>query len=112
MRNDQEQVLDILEAIENIERYANQGEQQFISNELVQIWIIHHIQLIGEAAANISDAYRQTYSDINWSEIVAMRNVLVHEYFGIDLWEVWATATNDIPVLKAQIQAIIDQLSK
>jgi len=70
----------------------------------------HHIQLIGEAAARLSASTRQASPDIPWLDIIAMRNVLVHHYFGIDLEQVWTTLTRDLPVLKEQVRAILASL--
>ena len=82
----------------------------FLQNELIQVWIIHHLQLIGEAAARLGQAFHAAYPQIPWAQIVAMRNILVHEYFGIDLEEVWTTVERDLPLLKAQITAILREL--
>lgn len=103
MRTDRERLLDILDAIEKIERYTGKGREEFEKDELLQVWVLHHIQIIGEAASNISDEFKEGASHILWAAIVAMRNILVHEYFGIDLNEVWRTVQKDLPVLMAQV---------
>jgi len=110
MRTPVERLRDMLEAIARIERYASQGKRAFLQNELIQVWIIHHLQLIGEAAARLGQAFHAAYPQIPWAQIVAMRNILVHEYFGIDLEEVWTTVERDLPLLKAQITAILREL--
>ena len=68
--------------------------------------MVHQIQVIGEAARGLSEDLRAAHPEIPWSDVIAMRNILVHEYFGIDLREVWDTATNDIPLLRTQIRRI------
>jgi uncharacterized protein with HEPN domain len=65
---------------ERIERYAQQGKEAFVHEELLQTWVVHHIQIIGEAARKLSDEFRARNQDIPWLEIIAMRNVLVHDY--------------------------------
>jgi len=72
-------------------------------------WIIHNIQIIGEAASNLSEDYCREHSEIPWAQIVAMRNILVHEYFGVDLDEIWRTVEQNLPVFKRQIQSLLDQ---
>lgn len=62
------------------------------------------VQQIGEAAANISDQARARVTDLPWGQIVAMRNVLVHVYWGVDLDRLWATAVEDVPVLIAALE--------
>lgn len=88
MRVDLERLRDILEAIARIERYAARGREVLERDELVQTWIIHHIQIIGEAARQLSDELRASRSEIPWAQIIAMRNILVHDYFGVDLEEI------------------------
>lgn len=83
MRSDQERLFDILEAIDRIERYTSQGRDVFEREELLQMWVIHHIQIVGEAARKISDALRMAHPEIPWSEIIAMRNV---RFTIISLW--------------------------
>jgi uncharacterized protein with HEPN domain len=84
MRDDRERVLDIREAIEKIESVTARGKDVFYRDELVQVWVIHHLQIIGEAVRGISPEYRIVHPEIPWSEIIGMRNILVHHYFGID----------------------------
>lgn len=107
MRDDRERLLDILEAIERIERYASQGRAAFEREELLQTWVVHHIQIIGEAARKLSEALRTQHPDVPWPAIIAMRNIVVHDYFGVDVEEVWAAVERDLPALKHKIQAIL-----
>lgn len=107
MRDDLKRLSDIIESIENIERYSAKGTDAFFQDELIQVWIIHHIQIIGEAASKLSASLRDRYPLITWSDIISMRNVLVHQYFGIDLNMIWDTVIIDIPILKQQIERII-----
>jgi len=72
--------------------------------------MVHHIQIIGEAARKLSDSMRNNHPEIPWPQIITMRNVLVHDYFGLDLQEVWMAAERDIPDLKLKIQAILQEL--
>lgn len=111
MRDDQELLLDILDSIEKIEKYASRGKEAFIEDELLQVWIVYHIQIIGEAANHVSDSLQDQYPDVSWPDIVGMRNVLVHQYFGIDLVQIWDTVRIDLPILKSKIRTILYKLS-
>jgi len=110
MRDPKERLRDILDAIANIERYAARGRETFEQEELIQTWFSYHIQLIGEAAARLGKAFHESHPEIPWAQIVAMRNVLVHEYFGVDLQEVWRTVERDLPVLRRQVEALLQRL--
>ena len=110
MRSDRERFLDILEAIERIEKYAVEGKGAFEADELIQTWIVHHIVVIGEACRSLPDDFQARYSNVPWADIVGMRNILVHHYFGIDTDAVWSVVENDIPELKMNILAILKSL--
>jgi uncharacterized protein with HEPN domain len=107
LRRDRQRLEDILEAIERIEKYAGGGRATFDRDELIQTWVLHHLQIIGEAVRGLSDDIRSAHPDIPWAQIAAMRNILVHDYFGIDLEEVWAAVVRDLPQLKAKIAAAL-----
>jgi uncharacterized protein with HEPN domain len=110
MRSERERLLDILEAIERIEKYADEGKERFEEDELIQTWIVHHITIIGEACRTLSDDFQATHASIPWADIVGMRNILVHHYFGIDTDAVWSVVQKDLPELKLNIQAILKNL--
>ena len=99
--------MDILEALTNIEKYAAKGEKAFYEEELIQIWIIHYIQIAGEAANQLSDTLKKNHPEIPWRSIIGMRNVLVHQYFGLDLDEIWDTASTYLPLLRVPIQELL-----
>ena len=112
MRNDAERLRDILEAIERIERYAGGRTEAFENNELIQNWVVSHIQIIGEACNHVSESLQTAHPDIPWSKIIGMRNILVHSYFDFDLEAVKAVLERDLPVLKSQIEAILRELEE
>jgi uncharacterized protein with HEPN domain len=107
VRRDDQRLRDILDAIGRIERAATRGREAFDTDELVQVWMIHHIGVIGEAARALTASLREQHSEVPWAAIVGMRHILVHDYFGIDLEEIWSVVKRDLPVLKGQIEAIL-----
>ena len=107
MRGERGRLLDILEAIERIEKYAEEGKDVFEADELIQTWVLHHIAIIGEACRTLPDDFQARYSNVPWADIVAMRNILVHHYFGIDTNAVWSVVERDLPELKLNIQTIL-----
>jgi uncharacterized protein with HEPN domain len=109
MRDDRERLLDIQEAIERIEKYAARGREIFDHDELIQTWILHNLQILGEAARAISADFKQQHSEVSWQQIAGMRNILVHDYFGIDVSIVWAVVERELPVLKQQVLAMLVQ---
>lgn len=108
MRRDEQRLRDILEAIAKIEQFAGSGRSAFDADERTQVWCLYYVQIIGEAARALSEEFRKQHPQIPWAEIVGMRHILVHDYFGIDLDEVWAVVERDLPVLRGQIQSILE----
>jgi uncharacterized protein with HEPN domain len=107
VRDPSERLRDILEAIDRVERYASRGRAAFEQDELVQIWILRHLQIIGEAARAVPEDVRTVAPEIPWAKIAGMRHVLVHDYFGIDLDLVWIAVERDLPELKAAATRVL-----
>lgn len=112
MRSERERLLDILEAIERIEKYAAKGKRAFESDELIQNWMVNHITVIGEACRALPDDFQAHYANVPWADIIGMRNILVHHYFGIDKEAVWSVVEKDIPELKFNIETILKSLKE
>ncbi|MBI4533508.1 MAG: DUF86 domain-containing protein [Candidatus Melainabacteria bacterium] len=110
MRTDRDRLLDIVEAIELIEKYARMGREAFDQDELIQTWMVKHLENIGEAARTLSRQLQDQHPEIPWADIVAQRTFLAHEYFAIDGERVWDTVEHYIPVLKKQVMAILQDL--
>ncbi|MBI3576096.1 MAG: DUF86 domain-containing protein [Gammaproteobacteria bacterium] len=110
MRDARERLRDILEAIEHIERYAAKGRSAFEADELIQSWFVRHLQIIGEAARGIPEEVSKQAPDIPWKDIIGMRHILVHDYFGINTGVVWGVIERDLPVLKRQILTLLRSL--
>jgi uncharacterized protein with HEPN domain len=109
MRDDRLRLADMLEAIELIEKYARRGRVAFDEDELIQAWIVHHMEILGEACRGLSDDFRKAHPDELWSDVVSFRNVLAHQYFGIDLVAVWEVVIRDLPELKTKVLGIVGQ---
>jgi len=107
MRDDRERVLDIIEAIERIGKVSDRGRVFFYQDEMAQVWVIHHLQITGEAVRGITPEFKTAHPEIPWSDIIGMRNVLIHHYFGIDRDAVWKVVEHDLPVLKAQFSGLV-----
>jgi len=110
MRSERERLLDVLEAIERIEKYASRGKPAFLGDELIQNWMVSQITVIGEACRALPEEFQAEHANVPWADIVAMRNILVHHYFGIDVDAVWSVVERDIPELKFNIKAILEEL--
>jgi uncharacterized protein with HEPN domain len=102
----------IYEAIIEIESYSQEDSFEVFQSDLMkQRACVNLLEIIGEVAKHISEWMKTTYSEIEWREITDLRNLLIHEYFGIDTKIVWDIIKNDLPNLKIKIYDILNQLS-
>ena len=102
---DGQRILHIEEAIKEIEGYTKDIDiNEFKSNSMIRFASIKQIEIIGEAARYITDDTRNKFPDIEWKELAGLRNILVHEYFGIDTDLIWQIVTIDIPELKVKLK--------
>lgn len=81
----------------------------FLNNSLIHDAVIRNFEIIGQATKKLSEDFRAKYPDIAWKKIAGMRDKLIHDYIGVDLWAVWAVVKEIIPEFKKQIQEIIDK---
>ncbi len=111
MRSDTERLKDIDEAITKIEKYTAKGKANFLADELVQIWVLFHLQTIGEAARAMSEVTRNRYLQVSWQDIIDFRNLVVHEYFRVDLEIVWVIVEHELPSFHSQIKLMLEEIT-
>jgi uncharacterized protein with HEPN domain len=100
----------ILESISEIERNINgMSEVKFSESITIQDAVVRRLEIIGEAVRNIPDSFRNNHPKTPWKKIAGLRDVLIHEYFGVDMELVWKIATKDIPKLKKQIINLLEK---
>jgi uncharacterized protein with HEPN domain len=108
MKSDSVYLRHIIDAIEKIERYSIIQKETFLIETHWQDAIIRNLEIIGEATKRIGKPLKNRHPDVPWRVIAGLRDVLIHDYMGVDLETVWNVAQNDIPALKAQIREILD----
>lgn len=102
----------ILESAELIEDYiSDTTKDNFLTSYKTQDAIIRRLEIIGEATKNISLNFKKKHPQLPWKAMAGMRDVVIHDYFGIDFHEIWDTAFYDIPELKQQIIDILKTIS-
>ncbi|HQI42293.1 MAG: DUF86 domain-containing protein [Ignavibacteriales bacterium UTCHB2] len=101
----------ISEAIKEIEKYIeNISYEDFQINSMMQFATVKQLEIIGEASNQLTDHFKKLYKEIEWREIVGLRNILIHEYFGIDTKIVWDILQIDLPELKIRVEDILKQI--
>jgi uncharacterized protein with HEPN domain len=112
-RDYQDFIQDILKSIDEILTFTkNTGYDDFMKNSMMKYAIIRCLEVIGEAAKRIPAPVRNKYADVPWKDMIAMRNKVIHEYFGVDSEILWQTIKEDIPALKKQVQRILEENNK
>jgi uncharacterized protein with HEPN domain len=107
MRHDDQRLNDILEALDWIARaVAGKTESDFVADDTLCYAVAQRLTTVGEAVARLSPEIKARDASVPWQDIVGLRNILVHEYFGIHWPLVWQTAVDQVPALRAQIAAI------
>ena len=108
MKDDTVYLRHMLDAINWIESYASgSSDDQFRQDHLVQDGVIRQISVLGEAARQTSNDFQASHTNVEWSKIIGMRNVLIHDYLGVDVDEVWRTVQHDLPMLKEQLALLL-----
>lgn len=102
----------IAERIDRIETYVAGGRETFFSEPMIQDAVIRNFEVIGEAAKRVSDDYRMSHPEIPWRSLAALRDVLIHQYEGVSLDQVWQIVANDLPGLKHSIASILPPLDE
>lgn len=100
MKNESVYLSHILDCIGRIEVDTASGREAFLESHTLQDAVLRNLQVLAESTQHLSDAIKSTQPAMNWLEISAFRNVLVHDYLGIDLEAIWNITQRDIPDLK------------
>lgn len=102
---------DILESMNKIEQYIKGlTYESFESNSMVVDAVIRNLEIVGEASKNIPEEVRLTYSDIPWKRMIGLRNMTIHEYFGIDESIIWEIITKNLPETKPKIMEVLKEI--
>ena len=99
---------DIFACIEKIEKYTEGlTYKEFAGNDMLVDAVIRNFEIIGEATKKIPKSIKKKYPDVEWNEAAGFRDVLIRDYFGVDLDAVWETIKRNIPSYKGNIQNIL-----
>ncbi|MCX6814984.1 MAG: DUF86 domain-containing protein [Candidatus Aenigmarchaeota archaeon] len=102
---------DILSCIGNIEEYSKGlSFSQFSKDQMRIDAVIRNLEIIGEAVKKLPDEFRKDYRDVEWAKISGLRDILIHEYFGVNLEIIWDVVSNKIPDLKKSVKKIMTEI--
>lgn len=105
--SDSVRILHILDAITEIESYIQGADKDsFVNNSMMFNATLHQLEIIGEAANGLSEEFIMNHPEAPWARIIGLRNLIIHEYFGVDDQTIWSIVTINIPQLKQYLSEI------
>jgi uncharacterized protein with HEPN domain len=106
IKDDRLYLIHISEAIGRIEEYVSGGREDFNSSMLIQDAVIRNLQTLAESSQRLSEDFKDRHCEIDWRGLAGLRNVLVHDYLGVDIDHVWQIVDHDVPELKRKIATL------
>ena len=104
-------LLHIRECLERVADYTEDGWEKFKNDLMAQDAVLRNLQIMGESTQRLSASLKASRPDIDWQDIAAFRNRLVHDYQSINLKQLWQIITDDLPVFKQEIEAILQSMN-
>ena len=108
MKDDRAYLLHIVECIRRIEENTADGKDVFLSSHTLQDAVLRNLQTLAESTQRLSETLKSCHPQIEWRRIAAFRNVLVHDYLGIDIERIWEIAQRDVAELKTTVLSMLD----
>ena len=109
MKSDTVYLRHIEDCVRRIEENIAEGKDRFMASHTLQDAVLRNLQTLSESTQHLSDKLKDAHPEVEWHRIAAFRNVLVHDYLGIDIERVWEITQRDVPELKQAISAMLDE---
>jgi uncharacterized protein with HEPN domain len=110
VKDDRVYLDNVRERIDRIQTYTSEGQDIFLQTPIIQDAVIRNLEIIGEAIKQLSQKTKQAYPEVPWKQIAGLRDVLIHDYLKVDLDRVWIVIERDLPSLRDQVDAILQEL--
>lgn len=111
MKDNKLYLLHILECTDKINSYISSGEDGFSKSTLQQDAVMRNLEIIGEATKNITMDFRQSHPEVPWRQMAGLRDILIHNYMGVNIRTVWNIVKNDLPTVKDHIEKLLQDMS-
>ena len=107
MKDDKVYLAHIADAIGQIVTYTAGGRDDFMKNRMIQDAVVRNFEVIGEATKNLSEKTKSQRPEIPWRRVAGLRDVLIHEYMGVNLEDVWRVIQSELPALRAAVEELL-----
>ena len=109
-RDDEFYLRHIIECISRIEKYTIDGRSEFLTSTLTQDAVLRNLHVMAESSQRLTAELKNRHYEIEWRAMAAFRNILVHNYLGVNPGQVWEMLERELPAFKEHISGILDQL--
>ncbi|HYP40011.1 MAG TPA: DUF86 domain-containing protein [Chloroflexia bacterium] len=109
MKDDRLYLIHISECIARIEQYTSEGRERFLEDAKTQDAVLRNLQVLAESTQRLSESTKSEHAAIDWPRIAGFRNVLVHDYLGVNLVRVWEIVEHNLPALKNEVAFMLQQ---
>ena len=103
-------LLHIAEALDCVTEYTADGRSAFDASRMIRDAVMRNLEIVGEATKRLSEQTRQLESGIPWRRIAGLRDVLIHDYFGVDADAVWGVVETNVPELRAAVERMLGEI--
>lgn len=107
MKDDRVYIEHIIDCIDRIDEYTQNDQFVFMNSPMVQDAVIRNLQTLSESTQKLSDKLKAEHPEINWKAISGFRNILVHNYLGLDLPQIWVVIENRLPQLRGTFEKLL-----
>jgi uncharacterized protein with HEPN domain len=102
----------VLDCLNRIEKYTKNGREAFFAEKMIQDAVIRNLEVIGEAAKRVAIEFRKEHPEIPWRGMTALRDVLIHDYAGVDLNQVWQVVERELKPLKTAVKKFLPPIKQ
>ncbi len=99
----------MIECIDRIVEYIDGGETEFVASTLIQDGVVRNLEVIGEAAKRVPDDLRDSAPSVPWKKLAGLRDILIHQYEGVDLAQVWRIASDVLPPIREALAGLVSE---
>ena len=108
MKDDRLYLIHISECIEKIIEFTSEGREAFMASTLTQDAVIRNFEVMGEAAKHLSEGFKAAHPESPWKQIAGFRDVLIHDYIGVDLDRIWSVIETDLGGLHQEVRRLME----